>query len=211
MKKVTTRGATVEEAIDTALLKLEISRDECEINVIDEGKKGFLGIFGHKPAVVEVSTKDLIVKFGAEYLLDIIQKMDIDVEVIHEAKGRELYYDVQSEDVALLIGKHGQTLNALEKLVQLAVNHKSKTSYFVTLDAMGYRERRKVNLQAKAHEMADKVVREKKKFAMEPMPASERKIVHKVLQHKTGITSHSEGKTPHRHIIIKPEEFDQES
>ena len=211
MKKVTTRGATVEEAIQSALLKLEISRDECDIHVIDEGKKGFLGIFGHKPAVVEVSTKDLIIEFGADYLREIIQKMDIDVEVIHEEKGRDVYYDLKSEDVALLIGKHGQTLNALEKLVGLAVNHKSKTSYFVTLDAMGYRERRKVNLQARAHEMADKVVREQKTFALEPMPASERKIIHKVLQHKAGITSYSEGKTPHRHIIIKPEAFNEEA
>lgn len=203
MKQITTRGTTVEEAINSALLQLDVSKEDCEIQIIDEGHKGFLGIFGNKQAVVEVTVKNKAVEAGRIYLQSIIKEIGVSVDIEVTEKGRELKYDLSSEDIAKVIGKEGQTLNALETLVQIAVNQHAKMPYFVSLDAMGYRERRKERLQLLAEKMANKALETNKKFAFDPMPAAERKIIHKVLERKRDIRSLSEGREPYRYIVVE--------
>lgn len=203
MKQITTRGKTAEEAIQTALLQLDVSKEDCDILIIDEGHKGFLGIFGNKQAVVELTVKNKAIEAGKHYLQEIIGELGIEMEIESSKKGRELKYDLSSQDIAKVIGKEGQTLNALETLTQIAVNQHAKTPYFVSLDAMGYRERRKESLQRLAQQMIEKAIDSNKKFAFEPMSASERKIIHKVLEKKHNILSRSEGSEPYRYIVIE--------
>ena len=127
----------------------------------------------------------------------------VNVNVVKE--GNHVTFELSGEKIALLIGKRGQTLNALQYLVHLVVNKDSDQFYTVLLDAEGYRQRRKETLENLARKMADKAVRLNKKVALEPMPAFERKIIHSTLQAENNVSTYSDGKEPHRHVVIKPE------
>ncbi|AXI11047.1 protein jag [Oceanobacillus zhaokaii] len=204
MKQITASGQTVEEAVQSALEQLNTTKDQVEIDIIDEGKKGLLGIFGAKRAIVKVSlTKDPIVE-AEMYIKEVINNMNINVDVTTNVKGKHITFDLSGENIALLIGKRGQTLNALQYLVHLVLNKDKKAYYTVTLDAEGYRGRREETLETLALRMAEKALRLNKKVALEPMPSYERKIIHSKLQHHKSVSTYSDGVEPHRHIVIKP-------
>lgn len=233
MRKVTARGQSVEEAIQSALKQLTLDKDQVEIEVIDEGKKGFLGIFGSSSAVVEVREKVLIEEQTPENVNDTIEKTAVDVpvnidgsthnvdEVVEYikniAKGLHVNIDVHVQEeekvvtfelvgdkIAILIGKRGRTLNALQYLSQLVLNKNGGTYKSVIVDAEGYRERRKETLIELANRMADKASEKNRKVILDPMPAYERKIIHSVLQVRGDVSTYSEGVEPHRYIVIKP-------
>ncbi|RDW15248.1 protein jag [Oceanobacillus arenosus] len=204
MKQITASGQTVEEAVQSALEQLNTTSDQVEVEIIDEGKKGLLGIFGAKRAIVKVSlAKDPIVE-AEKYLKEITRKMNLNVDIAMKVKGNDITFDLSGENIALLIGKRGQTLNALQYLTHLVLNKDNKAYYTVTLDAEGYRSRRAETLETLALRMADKALRLNKKVALEPMPAYERKIIHSKLQHHQSVSTYSDGDEPHRHIVIKP-------
>ncbi|GAA0415712.1 MAG: RNA-binding cell elongation regulator Jag/EloR [Bacillota bacterium] len=204
MREITASGQTVEEAVQSALEQLNTTRDQVEIDVIDEGKKGLLGVFGSKRAFVKVSTVKNQIEETEKYLQQIIKQMHIDATIFTKVEENHVTYDVQGDNIALLIGKRGQTLNALQYLLHLVINKEGKQYYTVTLDAEGYRGRRKETLESLALKMADKAIRMNKKVALEPMPAFERKIIHSVLQANEEVSTYSDGKEPHRHIVIQP-------
>lgn len=204
MKEITASGQTVDEAIQSALEQLNTTKDRVEIDVIDEGKKGLLGLFGSKRAIVKVTIAKNPIKETEIFIKDVTDKMNINVEITTTVKGNHVTFEMHGENIALLIGKRGQTLNALQYLVHLALNKDNKQFYSVTLDAEGYRGRREETLQSLALKMADKATRLNKKVALEPMPAFERKIIHSVLQEQGKVSTYSDGVEPHRHIVIKP-------
>ncbi|GIO28216.1 RNA-binding cell elongation regulator Jag/EloR [Ornithinibacillus bavariensis] len=204
MREITATGQTVDEAVQSALEQLNTTRDQVDITIIDEGKKGILGVFGAKRAIVKVVLAKNPIQEAEKFILDVVSKMGVDSEISTSIDGNHVTFDLRGEKIALLIGKRGQTLNALQYLVHLVVNKEGNQYYTVTLDAEGYRERRKETLEVLAVRMADKAKRINKKVALEPMPAFERKIIHSKLQELEDISTYSDGVEPHRHIVIKP-------
>ncbi|NBJ69790.1 MULTISPECIES: RNA-binding cell elongation regulator Jag/EloR [Clostridia] len=204
MREITASGQTVDEAVQAALEQLKTTRDHVEVNVIDEGKKGLFGVFGTKRAYVKVRIVENQIEKTEKYLLQIMKQMNVSATVCTTVVDNHVTYEVTGDDIAVLIGKRGQTLNALQYLLHLAMNKNGTEFYTVTLDAEGYRSRRKETLEALAKKMADKAVRLNRKVALEPMPAFERKIIHNVLQENEAITTYSDGHEPHRHIVIQP-------
>ncbi|MFD1850992.1 RNA-binding cell elongation regulator Jag/EloR [Oceanobacillus bengalensis] len=204
MKEITASGQTVEQAVRSALGQLNITKDQAEISIIDEGKKGLLGVFGSKPAVVKVTILKDPIKEAEKFIKEVTGNMNVRLELNTVVEGNHVTFDLTGEDIALLIGKRGQTLNALQYLVQLVINRSSNQYYTVTLDAEGYRDRRKETLEALAIKMANKAIKTNRKVVLDPMPAFERKIIHNALQRKGEVSTYSDGEEPHRHIVIKP-------
>ena len=204
MREITASGQTVDEAVQSALVQLNTTKDHVEINIIDEGKKGFLGIFGSKLAIVSVKLAKNQIKETEKFIIEVTRNMDVDVELTTTVKENHVTFEVTGDKIALLIGKRGQTLNALQYLLQLVINKDGKHFYRVTLDAEGYRERRRQTLESLALKMADKAKRINKKVALEPMPPYERKVIHSMLQDREDISTYSDGIEPHRYIVVKP-------
>ncbi|MFC2948765.1 RNA-binding cell elongation regulator Jag/EloR [Virgibacillus sediminis] len=203
MKELTASGQTVDEAVHSALEQLNTTKDQVDVEVIDQGKKGIFG-FGAKRAVVKVTLHRNPAEETADYLKKVTENMGVDVQVHTKIGGKHITYELIGEHLASLIGRRGQTLNALQYLAQLAINRENDRYYTVMIDAEGYRERRKESLEALAIKMAEKAKRLDKKVALDPMPSFERKIVHNTLQNR-GVSTYSDGAEPHRHIVIKPD------
>lgn len=204
MKEVTASGKTVEEAVNTALEQLKTTRDQVEINVIDKGSKGFLGIFGSKLSIVSVRLVKNQIEETEKFIIELTRNMNVDVELTTKVRNNHVIFEVKGKRIALLIGKRGQTLNALQYIIQLVINKDGKQYYRVTLDAEGYRKRRRETLESLALKMADKAKRLNKKVALEPMPPYERKIIHSKLQNRSDVSTYSDGIEPHRFIVVKP-------
>ncbi|WP_303968981.1 RNA-binding cell elongation regulator Jag/EloR [Sporosarcina ureae] len=267
MKQLTQRAATVELAIESALQDLGVTRDEVEVQVVEKGRKGFLG-FGSKQAEVHVTvlekskpipkpvvtpvtepaqtladdskepspvtearevvqqpeakaepvmdeeaepaqnTKIYNEKEAIEetkrYIEEMAEGMGIeDLVITYQTKGKYINFQLESEKAAFLIGKRGQTLNAIQQLAQLVANNVTKQFKIVRIDVADYRERREQSLEQLADRMADRAVRTKRQVALEPMPSYERKVIHNALSLRLDVETFSEGKDPYRHIVIK--------
>jgi spoIIIJ-associated protein len=203
VKQRTATGNTVDEAIESALEQLQTSKDQVNVEVIDEGKKGFLG-FGTKPAIVKVSIKKNPVQDVETFIYEVAEQMGAPVQVKTELRQRDIHMELEGEKIAMLIGKRGQTLNSLQYLAQLRVNRESDVFYTVMLDAEGYRDRRKETLQNLAHRLAEKAIRTNQEVKLDPMPSYERKIIHSALQNNRKVDTDSAGNDPRRHVVIRP-------
>ncbi|HLS08924.1 RNA-binding cell elongation regulator Jag/EloR [Lentibacillus sp.] len=204
MKEITASGQTVEDAVQSALEQLDTTRDHVNVEVIDEGKKGLLGVFGSKRAFVKVTMVKNQIEEAEAFLRNVTEQMNVEVDVTTTVSGNHVTFDLSGDKIAVLIGKRGQTLNAIQYLVHLVLNKDGNQYYTVTVDAEGYRGRRKETLESLAHKMADKALRLNKTVTLEAMPAFERKIIHSALQSNDQVTTHSDGVEPHRRIVIKP-------
>ncbi len=204
MKKVTVTGRTIEEAIEQALAQLNSTIDRVEVTVLEEPKKGFLGI-GSKPAVIEVVERRNPLEEAKAYLREIIEKMGIEVSIEQKEEEDGTVFELISDKVGILIGKRGQTLNALELLTNLVLNRHSQSYQRIFLDAANYRERRRQTLILLAERQAERAIRLNRSISLEPMPARERKIIHTALQDKEGVTTNSKGEGSYRHIVIYPD------
>jgi spoIIIJ-associated protein len=202
VKQVTATGQTVEEAVESALAQLNTTKDKVEIDIIDEGKKGFLGIFGSREAIVKVTLQPDPIEEATNFLKNVSEKMGVnsDIKIIRD--GKLVTFHLSGEKIALLIGKRGQTLNSLQYLTQLVANRYSKQYLTIMLDAEDYRQRRNETLVQLADRMAQKVLKTKKEVALEPMPSYERKVIHTALMKYDNIKTYSSGTEPYRHIVI---------
>ncbi|MFW6381936.1 MAG: RNA-binding cell elongation regulator Jag/EloR [Bacillota bacterium] len=199
-------GNSVEEAIEKALKKLEISKEEAEINIIDEGSKGFLGLIGGKEAVVEVSKKIIPSEIGKKFLEEIFLNSELAVEVEYiESKSddEQLYYNLSSPELGIVIGHRGETLDALQYLTSLAVNRETDEYFRIMLDAEGYRERRKETLERLANKMKNKALETGRKVMLDPMPPHERRIIHLTVKDDDRVKSYSQGEEPFRKVMIE--------
>lgn len=202
MKQVTATGQTVEEAVESALAQLNTTKDKVEIDIIDEGKKGFLGIFGSREAIVKVTLQPDPIEEATNFLKNVIEKMGVNSDIKIVRDGKLVTFHLSGEKIALLIGKRGQTLNSLQYLTQLVANRYSKQYLTIMLDAEDYRQRRNETLVQLADRMAQKVLKTKKEVALEPMPSYERKVIHTALMKYDNIKTYSSGTEPYRHIVI---------
>jgi spoIIIJ-associated protein len=202
MKEIEASGKTVEEAVENALLSLGAKRDEVEVSVLEEGNKGFLGILGSRQARVKVVVPDSPEKIINSFLTKVIENMGLEAGI--EIRPREGYYFVSlfGKEMGVLIGRRGETLDALQYICNLAVNRKLKNKVRIVIDIEGYRKRREQTLVNLARRLAARVKETGKKVVLEPMNSQERRIIHTALQHESDIYTVSEGKEPYRKVII---------
>ena len=204
MRQVTATGPSVNEAVNSALKELQATKDEVEITIVDEGKKGVFGIFGSRPAIVKVAVIINPIEEGVKFLKSIGEKMGTNVEVEVVSDGKNTEYKLKGDKIAVMIGKRGQTLNSIQYLTQLVVNRYSEQYINVIVDAEDYRKRRTETLTQLAERLADKAVRTGQKVALEPMPSYERKIIHTALAENKKVKTFSNGNDPHRYLVIVP-------
>lgn len=205
MKQVTVTGQTVNAAVQEALKELNISEEKAEISIIDEGKKGLFGIFGSRPAVVKVAVKEDPIAESVKFLKSIVEKMGILIDIDVQQNGKILELNMTSNKSGLLIGKRGQTLNALQLLTQMMASQTSDQYVTVVLDTENYRKRRNETLVQLAEKLAQKAIQTRKEVVLEPMPSYERKVIHTALSTQKRVQTYSSGSEPNRHIVIAPE------
>jgi spoIIIJ-associated protein len=204
VKQVTATGQTVEEAVKSALAQLKTTKDRTDISIIDEGKKGIFGIFGSRPAVVKVTVKVDPVQEAKDFLVSVSEQMGVSVHIDIIQEGKNVFFNLSGEKIALLIGKRGQTLNSLQYLTQLVINRHTDQYLNVMIDAEDYRKRRNDTLIQLAGRLAQKAVKTGQNVALEPMPSYERKVIHTALVDNKRVKTYSDGTEPHRFIVITP-------
>ena len=194
---------TVSDAITEACKVLGITSDKLDYVVKEEGSSGFLGI-GAKDAVIEAKVKSSVMDKAKIFLNDVFAAMKMTVVINAEYKEdeKELMIDLSGDDMGVLIGKRGQTLDSLQYLVSLIVNKDSTDYIRVKVDTENYRKRRQDTLENLAKNIAFKVKRTKRTVSLEPMNPYERRIIHSALQNDKFVTTHSEGEEPFRHVVV---------
>ncbi len=140
----------------------------------------------------------------AELLEEVVDGLGLDCEVSVEERDGELRGCVEGEDVGLLIGRRGQTIDAVQHLAQRSLFHGSGSKVRVVVDADGYRERRAQTLQQDADDAAEEAMRLGEPVELSPMPASERRVVHEHLRERGDVSTHSEGEEPERYLVVSP-------
>lgn len=228
------KGKSVEEATELALAELNITKEEAVIEVLQEPQKGFLGIGGKdaevrvtakaeaqaKPAPVKkekapqstakaakkggVYTSESPAENAKNFITDILNAMGIEVTVTAELDGDIVNVNLEGENMGVVIGKRGDTLDSIQYLTSLVVNQKSDSYIKISIDTENYREKREEALCALSQRLAAKVARTGKKFALEPMNPYERRIIHSNLQNNEDVTTFSIGQEPYRKVVIAP-------
>jgi len=202
MKSVEKSGKTIQEAVNLALHELGVATDKVEIQVLENPAKGFLGIFGNRLAKVLVTVKGVEPLDAAKaFLEDIFDKMGLNVRM-ETLTGDIITINLWGNDLGILIGKHGQTLDALQYLVNLVANKYGDQKVRIVIDIEDYRRRRAETLNNLALRIADRVQRRGDKVTLEPMTPQERKIIHMALQDNPHVYTYSEGDEPYRKITI---------
>lgn len=202
MKAVEKKGRTVSEAVASALEELGVPRDQVTIEVLDEPNKGLFGIIGGKDARVRVTWSPSLENMVRDFTERVAAAMGLTVEVETHTDEEYIYIDVNGAGVGMLIGHHGQTLEALQYLINLAASRNSVARKRVILDVEGYRKRREETLRNLASRMAERVRRSGQTVTLEPMIAQERRVIHLTLQDHPEVETRSEGEDPFRKIII---------
>ncbi|MER2180968.1 MAG: RNA-binding cell elongation regulator Jag/EloR [Desemzia incerta] len=255
MDKYTAKAPTVEAAIEKALRTLGVKREEASIEVVEEGKKGFLG-FGQKDAIVKVTkhvaaeatpvpeapvkheqaaeveqaipdsshsieedqtveeeteeagtrNDEEAIDLVAVYLTNIAETLGAPASIKVEQQDKQVVFHLDAEKAGVLIGKHGKVLNALQSLAQVLLHRHAKSKMVAIVNIGDYRERREAILKRLAERTAAKVKETNQPVFLEPMPAFERKVIHFYLSQDTWVTTHSEGREPHRYLVVEPSE-----
>ena len=206
MEYIEVSAKTVNEAITEACTRLGVTSDKIDYEIIDEGSNGFLGI-GSKPAIIKASVKEEEVSLedaAKKFLNDVFTSMNMNVviNIIFNEEKKEMDIDLSGDEMGVLIGKRGQTLDSLQYLVSLVVNKNTEDYVRVKIDTENYRERRKETLENLAKNIAFKVKRTRRAVSLEPMNPYERRIIHSALQNDKYVTTHSEGEEPFRKVIV---------
>ena len=181
--------AVVEEVVSVVETVTETATDNTEIPVVVEDG-------------ITKAEQDFIADTGKEFLLGMFGKMGLSVQIEKLTTKDKITFQVHGEDLGILIGKHGQTLDAIQYLTNLVANKEVHRRCQIVVDVENYRSRREETLIQLAHRLGAKVRRTRQKIALEPMNAFERKIIHVALQNEKHIKTDSEGQEPYRHIVI---------
>ena len=197
------KGKSVEEALTAAAAELGATSAELDYEVIEKGSAGFLGI-GSKPAVIKARKKDTFLDDINEYLENLFKAMKLEAKCEVEFNKDEgtMNIEVSGPEMSVIIGKRGQTLDALQYLISLYVNKKSESYVRVKLDTENYRARRRDTLEHLARNIASKVKKTRRPVTLEPMNPYERRIIHSTLQNDRYVETRSEGEEPYRKVVI---------
>ena len=206
-KEVTVKAKTTELALEEAAKQLGApSVEALEYEVIEKEKKGFLGL-GAADAVIHASYCQTGVEIAHDFVLRLLDDMKIEANVtLLDVDNADKQINIDGKDVGVLIGHHGETLDSLQYLVNLAANQKTegeKRDFVkITVDVEGYRAKREETLRSLARRMADRVIKYKKSVMLEPMNPYERRIIHSEVQNIKGVSTNSIGSENNRKVVI---------
>lgn len=205
MRTVETSGKTVEEATTKALEELGVSAENALVEIITESSPGLFGIIGSKQARVRVTEKTNPEHYLSEFLQTVMSHMRVDGQVETVVTDEAMRFNINGQRMGMLIGKRGQTLNALQYLLNVAYHKKFPgEGHRVILDVEDYREKREQTLQNLATNLANKAVHYRKEVVLEPMNPQERRIIHTTLQNNASVSTYSQGEEPYRKVVISP-------
>ena len=205
MRSAEAKGKTVEEATQKALEQLGINADYAQVDVISEPSSGLFGLIGSKQAHVQVTEKERPDTYLQEFLVGVMTKMNLTGDVDIEMDDDVLKLNVSGAKMGMLIGKRGQTLNALQYLLNVAYHKRfSGQRRRIVLDVEDYREKREETLRVLAANLAQKACRNDKQVILEPMSPQERRIIHTALQDNPAVSTYSQGDEPYRKVVIAP-------
>lgn len=212
IKEAIGTGATVEEAKEAAIKELNAPEgiEDIKIDVIELPKKKTLGLFGGSPAKVKASYEYEEDKFAAvkKYIMTILNSLGVEnAEINTKVENEELHFDINcSEDYGSVIGRRGETIDAIQYLVRLVVNRECDNYKRVSINVGDYREKREATLRSLAKKNAARVRKYGRNVVLEPMNPYERRIIHTTIQEIEGVTSHSVGSDDERKVVITLEE-----
>ena len=203
MEYIEISAKTVADAVTDACQKFEVTSDKLDYIVVEEGSSGFLGI-GSKPALIKAKVKSSVTDKAKDFLNEVFDAMNmvVVVDVKYDEENRNLSVDLSGDEMGVLIGKRGQTLDSLQYLLSLVVNKESEEYIRVKVDTEDYRRRRKETLENLAKNIAYKVKRTKRSVSLEPMNPYERRIIHSALQNDKYVPTLSEGDESFRRAVV---------
>lgn len=197
-------GKTVEDALTEASIQLGTTSDELEYEVVEKGSSGILGI-GKKPAIIRVKKKVVSVEDAVKDFLNNVfrtMEMEVEIDMVYDETTGNMDIDLKGDNMGILIGKRGQTLDSLQYLISLVANKESEERVHVKLDTENYRQRRKETLENLARNISFKVRKIRKPVFLEPMNPYERRVIHSALQNDRYVETHSEGEEPYRKVVV---------
>ncbi len=194
---------TVDDAIMQAALHFGVSSELLEVEVIEKGSAGFLGI-NSKKAVIQARKKENVEDKVIRFISDVCKTMNLEVEIIssYDENTQDMDIELKGPEMGVLIGKRGKTLDALQDLARIVANKDSEQYVRVKIDTENYRKRRRDTIENLAKNVAHKVKKTRKSISLEAMNAYERRIIHSVLQNDKYVTTYSEGEEPYRHVVV---------
>lgn len=205
MKSVIKTARTKEEAVAEALRELKVNADQAIIETLEETNKGIFGLLGAKTVKVKVSVKEDIAQTAGLFLREMLVNMGVFAQVEIFRRKESTTLNINGKNLGILIGKRGQTLDAIQYIVNLAVNKNQIEKERIVVDVEGYRLRREETLKKLAIKIATKVKNDGRKEVLEPMTPHERRIIHSTLQNYKEVFTYSEGEDPYRHVVISPQ------
>lgn len=211
MTKLIVSGKTVEDAVQRGLRELSVSREEVQVTILEEPAKGLFGLFGSKEAKVELALLEEMkhepsgnepIDHAIQFLMDVFEAMNqqVEIELVENEDHARLQF--HGDELGILIGRRGQTLDALQYLANIVANRHANEHLRIIVDAENFRERRKQTLEQLADRLANKVVRTGNEVVLEPMTPLERKIIHTHLQQHPDVKTYSKGDEPNRKVVI---------
>jgi spoIIIJ-associated protein len=201
-KSIEKTGKTVEEAIKEALKELNLTREEIDVEILEEGSKRMLGIIGGKDAAIRATVIEKGAEIAEGFLVRILNLMEIEADIYIEEGQDLISVNISGDDIGILIGRRGETLDAVQYLTGLTVNRNSSEYKRVTVDVENYRAKREDALKKVAIKAAVRVIKTRKSFKLEPMNPFERRIIHSELQKNKKIETYSVGEEPNRRVVI---------
>ena len=206
MKSVVKISKTVEEAVNSALEELGANKEDVHVEILEEPSRGLFGLLGVKDAAVKVTVVKDPVEKAENFLNKLLISMGIKGNAMVKKDGNNLsaeIVNISSSDMGIVIGKRGNTLDAIQYLLSLVINKDREDYIKVIIDVKGYRERREETLIRLANKMANKAKYSQRPVKLEPMNPYERRIIHSALQNVDGINTYSEGEDPYRRVVIQ--------
>lgn len=203
MEYIQISAKTVDDAITEALIQLGVTSEQLEYEVIEKGSTGFLGI-NSKKAIIKARKKETLEDRVRSFLEEMFRAMNMEVvvDLTYDEESKNMDIELKGTEMGILIGKRGQTLDAIQYLVSIVANKDTEEYIHVKMDTENYRKRRRETVENLARNLAYKVKRTKKPVTLEPMNAYERRIIHSALQNDKYVSTYSEGEEPYRHVVI---------
>ncbi|MCU6710985.1 protein jag [Paenibacillus sp. J5C_2022] len=203
MKKIVASGKTIEEAVHSGIAQWQVPRDRVHVVVLEQPSKGLFGLIGVKEAKVELELIPDPYEEAENFLMEVASAMGLRVSVDRKETKEGLYLSVSGGgDLGMIIGRRGQTLDALQYLVNIVANRYSDSHIRIVIDAEDFRQRRRKTLEELSERLAGRVIRTRKEVVLEPMSPHERKVIHSQLQNHPKVKTMSKGDEPNRRVVI---------
>lgn len=203
MRTAEASGRTVEEAVAAAVEQLGVPRSQVKVEVLEEASRGLFGLIGARDARVRVTWNPSAAEAALDWVRRLTAGMGLQPDIVAREEDGHVFVEVNGQELGVLIGHHGRTLDAAQYLVNLAAAKACGQPVRVVLDVEGYRKRRAEVLQRVAERAAERVARTGRPVELEPMTAHERRVVHLALQHHPRIITRSAGEEPYRKVVIE--------